>query len=488
MYNESENNDEEYMRQLYERFRAEVTAGGAISYYETDELLDIYDYAQDEGDAMVQMFVFLTASRLHPDNREFDERLAFFLSYVSQDSAGEMIQRGGRTDSALWDVLRMGVECFPCGNPAPYIDTLLEKYERLDSETLFKLIDLLRDLDRTDLLVHYLPALTKHAEDKRGFSFEVAETIKDNPLYMPQARKIAEQLTAASPFDIEAWLLLARIEFGLEHPEEALAAVDYALAIDPSHFNARIVKGVVLVALPGRRQEAITMLKGILEEDPGNSFALEGLAEAYVRESMRQEACQVYWMIHTSGMTMANGENPIMAIVELRPDDLKQYLEKYYSESEQTEESWHNLALPLIEKGKTEEAALFLDFFQRKQGFRSYVSTYLQVLYGAGMLERFAQVFETIVAEKAANKDTDIYIGLIDYLLLAATYLRLGHKKEAAEVAAAIIGRKDTYSTIEESLRWKGIILTARFIQTLATSPDAPADLADFDPIIADIR
>ena len=119
MYNESENNDEEYMRQLYERFRAEVTAGGAISYYETDELLDIYDYAQDEGDAMVQMFVFLTASRLHPDNREFDERLAFFLSYVSQDSAGEMIQRGGRTDSALWDVLRMGVECFPGGNPAP---------------------------------------------------------------------------------------------------------------------------------------------------------------------------------------------------------------------------------------------------------------------------------------------------------------------------------------------------------------------------------
>ena len=170
MYNddESRKSDEEYMRSLYDRFRQEVESGALIDYYEINELLDIYDYAQDEGDAMVQMFVFLTVARLYPENRDFDERMAFFLSYVSQDAANDMASRQGRRETALWDVLRMGVNCYPAGDADPYLDAIVRKYESLDCESVLKIIDLLRETDQRGLLVKYYPEISRMAEDPRG--------------------------------------------------------------------------------------------------------------------------------------------------------------------------------------------------------------------------------------------------------------------------------------------------------------------------------
>lgn len=70
--------DEQYMRELYERFLNGVRDNNNSEFYEEDELLDIYDYAQDEGDEMVQLYVLLAGARLYPDSDFLDERKAFF--------------------------------------------------------------------------------------------------------------------------------------------------------------------------------------------------------------------------------------------------------------------------------------------------------------------------------------------------------------------------------------------------------------------------
>ena len=74
--------DEQYMRELYERFLKGVRDNMNSEFYEEDELLDIYDYAQDEGDEMVQLYVLLAGARLYPDSDFLDERKAFFLSAI----------------------------------------------------------------------------------------------------------------------------------------------------------------------------------------------------------------------------------------------------------------------------------------------------------------------------------------------------------------------------------------------------------------------
>lgn len=488
MYNDddSRKSDEDYMRSLYDRFRQEVESGAPIEYYEIDELLDIYDFAQDEGDAMVQMFVFLTASRLYPQNREFEERLAFFLSYVSQDAANDMISRQGREDSALWDVLQMWVKCYPSGDPAPYIEDILKKYDSLDCETGLKIIDLLRDMDHRDLLVRYYPELAKRAEEPRGFAFEVAETIKDNDAYKSDARRIAEDLTRMEPFNIEAWLLLARIEFGLEHPEEALAAVDYALAIDPDHPNARLTRGVIMVVMDDKRREAVGVLNDVLAGDPLNIYAMEGLAEAYSREGDKAAAAEAYWKIIESGIPPASSSDPLLSIIELEPDNLEDYLHRYIDKYSRDEADWRVRAFVLLDKENYKLAARYLDFFHREIGFRKHVDFFLHSLYDAKMLGRYIEVFEQVSSDAAHPASQAGYFSLTDYLLLASAYLRTGRRDEAAQLCEAIERRKDKCQTVEDTLRVRGVNFTARLIHTLATTDNLNVDLGEFDPLTAD--
>lgn len=484
MYNdESRQNDEEYMRSLYLRFRQDVQGGAPIGYYELTELLDIYDYAQDEGDAMVEMFVFLTVARLYPDSHDFDERMAFFVSYLSQDSAKDMLNRQGREETPLWNVLRMAVACYPDGNPAPYLEEILNKFDSFDSETLIKIIDLLRDMDRCDLLLHYFPEISKRAEDSKGFAFEVAEALKENDKFREEARKLAEEVTRQEPFDIEAWLLLARIESGSQHPEEALAAVDYALAIDPQNFNARLTRGAILASMPDKHEDAIDILTGILKEEPDNIYALEKLAEAYSLSGMKSEACEIFLHIIDAGLKPVYNPDPYAAIIALEPDNLEVYLARMLGNSDITEYGWAERAIPLIEQGRLKTAARYLDFYHRYKCFYNRVNFFLHLLYDAGMFARFIEVAEEVAGKEGHPASMPGYFRHIDYLLMAAAYLRTGKKEEAAEISHTIESQNPQCSSIPDVIEWRGIKVTAQLIYTLATSRHTPEELAGIDPM-----
>jgi tetratricopeptide (TPR) repeat protein len=487
MYNDDETrkSDEVYMRQLYDRFRQEVESGATIDYYEINELLDIYDFAQDEGDAMVQMYVFLTVARLYPGNKEFDERIAFFLSYYSQQAASDMIARQGRRDSALWDILMMGVKCYQSQDPVPYLEDILKKYDVLDCESILKLIDLLRDMDHCELLVLYYPQLKARAEDPRGLAFEIAEIIQYEEGMQEDARDIADELTKLEPFNCDAWLLLSRIEYGLEHIDDALAAVDYALAIDPTHFNARVTKGIIMSVMPDRVDDSIALLKEILEEDPLNGFALEGLSEAYSRSHRRKEACEIYAFIIKNKITTSTTIDPLLSIVELEPDNLEDYLQLYF-DIVSNEEDWKLKAEYLILKGKPVLAANLLDFYHRKAGIKQYVDFYLHVLYDAQMLERFSQVFEEVAVDLTHPASAQGFFAMSDYLMLAAVYLRLGRKDEAAQLSLAIAQTKEQPGSLDQQFMSRGIRLTASFIHSIATSEDLTVDLRNLDPLRVD--
>jgi pentatricopeptide repeat protein len=488
MYNDDETrkSDEVYMRQLYERFRSEVESGAPIDYYEINELLDIYDFAQDEEDAMVQMFVFLTVARHYPESKEFDERMGFFLSYVSQEAAGRMLERGGRRESALWDVLRLGVQCYPLGDPVPYLEEILKKYDFLDCESTLKLVDLLRDMDHRDLLVVYYPQLKVRAEDPRGLAFEIADTVKDVEGLQEDARKIADELTKLEPFNADAWLLLARIEFGMEHAEEALAAVDYALALEPDQYNAKLTRGIIMVVMPEHREEAIQVLTELLAEQPLNAFALEGLAEACARSGRKSEACDYYMQMVQNDIVPMTTADPMLAVIELDPENLEEYLQMYADKGYIDENDWKAKAEALVLKEKFALAAKLLDFYHRKFGLKQSFDLYLHTLYDAQRFERFAEVFEAAMTDSDNPASEPGYLSMTDYLLLAAVYLRLGRKTEAAELSAAIAQTKEISSSIEEHLRTRGIRVTARFINTLAKSEELTVDLRDLDPLNVD--
>lgn len=485
MYNDDDTrkSDEEYMLSLYRRFRNEVAAGGVIDYYELNELLDIYDYAQDEGDILVQMFVFMTASRLYPETREFDERLAFFLSYVSADAVNDLLAREGRKDTALWDTLRMGIECYSTGkDPTPYLEMIFSTYSRLDCETELKIVDLLRDGMHHDLLVKYYPELINHAEDPRGISFEIAEALKELADYNEDARRVAEDITRLEPFNVESWLLLARIEFGMEHPREALGAVDYALAIDPTYFNARLTRGVIMVVIDELRKEAIETLEQILTESPDNVFALEGLGEAYAREGRNEDAVKIYQRMAKENLSMATGGNPLVQIIDLSGDKLDENIDEFLANVNGADQDWVQVVHPMIEKGNFKLAARTLDYVYRKVKSHNITSLFIHTLYDAEMYDRFIEVYEELMKRYpvAAEK---LFFTPTDLVLVASVYLRKGNKAKAASLAEYIEKIKDDTPTINDRFMLRGIKLTARLIRNLATQDHPGIDLSIFDPM-----
>lgn len=479
--------EQDYMRSLYLKFREDVDAGRPNDYYEINELLDIYDYAQDEGDVMVQMFVFLAAARQHPETREFDERMAFFMSYVSPTSVEDMLARAGRKDSPLWEVLRMGQNCYPDKDPEPSLKQILEKYDSLDCETGLKIVDLLRDMDRRDLLAKYSDRILALSEDPNGLGFEIAETLKESELYLESSRKIAEELTRMEPFNVEVWLLLARVEFSLEHPDEALAAVDYALAIDPEHRNARLTRAVILVVKDENRDEAIDLLNDFIKEDPSNVIALEGLAEAYSRAGQKKNACDVYKAIIATGVS---NTDPLLSAVQLDEDNADEYFDFYYRYGSTDEEDWCRQASVLSGKGKYGLSARMMDFFFKHHGFRNHPTMLLYALYDARDFHRFIDVFLELSTTNSPSGEPwnkPGFFSATDYLLLAASYLRAGMHHEASQIAEAIGQRKETPTSIDETMHWRGVTLTAKLIQSLAAmGPDEEGnrpDYSDFDPM-----
>lgn len=475
-------NSLEYMKELYDRFRREVLEEKTVDYYEEDELLDIYDYAQDEGDVMVQFYVFLTARRLHPDSTLFDERAGFFLSYISNEAGADMLARRDRQESPLWDVLALSIAHYPDGHPDDDMRSLLAKHDKFDCESVLKLMDLLRDLTRPDLVAEAYMALRDKAEDTRSLLFEAATILKDYPEHSSLARQLAEELTQTEPFNIDCWLLLAKTEFANSHPEEAISAADYALAIDPENLEGALVRAVVLSAGESTRAQAEEELRAFLKRVPDNPIATKALADCYRGRHKDSAAIETY----ASFMSKGEDGNPeaILEIMRLNPADATPYLDIYNSIVGDNIEQWQKAALTLYNEKAYAQGAVFLDYFTEKYGFTILSELHLRLLYLARRYGDYVARFDQLNVYRSENQPSPIEISVMGYLLLCSSLLRLHRFGDLDQLSSVILSNPPEIPDMEDIMKFKGIQLTLQQMRILAQHEAyALIDDPDFDPV-----
>ena len=472
--------DEQYMRELYERFLAGVKDNNNSEFYEEDELLDIYDYAQDEGDDMVQLYVLMTGARLYPDSDFLDERKAFFLSSINSDAARNMFGRRGRKDSALWGVLKLSLDVYPDGNPEDGLTDLLATDHRFGCEAVIRLIDMLHDLNRDDLIAGNLHILREKADTPALLYFEAAEALYRNEHYASMARDLAEELTQQEPFNPDNWVLLAKIELALQHASECVAAADYALAIDPANQRALLVRAIGLIASDETINEGIEILRQVLASSPEDSFAAKALAEAYTRQGKTKAALEVY-----SSFVEHNPGEPLMIldIMKLHPDNPERYLQMYAASEGDNERKWLEVAAQLVNEGEAGEAVRMLEFYHENFTLHEGMEYYLQVLYRARKYDEYAMLFGKCCSEAAKPGGISYGFSANAYLLLASSYLMAGLYDEAVKICDLMLKDPPAPSDFEEHLRWKGMQLTLTFIRNLAKEPGIIPSRPDFDPI-----
>lgn len=476
--------DEQYMRDLYNRFLSDVMNNNNSEFYEEDELLDIYDFAQDEGDDMVQLYVFLAGARLYPESRFLDERKAFFLSAVNDRSARMMFDRKGRKDSALWGVLDLSLKNYPDGNPEDDLTELLASGVKFGCEAIIRLIDTLHDLDRDDLIAENIHILEERTEFRPLLYYEAAETLLHNDRYLPMARDLAEELTKCEPFNMDNWVQLSRTEFGLEHFDESASAADYALALDPDFAAAQLMKGLASVAVTETRAEGIELLTKVLKSEPGNSVAVKALAEAYNQEGKTGAALEVY---RSFMVTDEVNSFVLLDILKMHPADATPYLELFVRQNGAVERKWLEMAAQLSNEHETGAALEMMDFYHANYTLREGMEYYLRLTYEAGRYERMLELFDWCL-EQAQQPDGVRYgFSPFCYMMVAAANLMLGNYKDAGDICEALLKQEPALTELDDIMRWRGLLATLRHIHYLAANPDRlPVNMPE-DPVFGKV-
>lgn len=504
------------MRGLYERFRNEITQGVQPDYYDRDELLDIYDYAQDEADVMTQMYVFLVASRLYPDVDSFlGERIGFFVSYLDSRAGLDLLQRKGRPDTPLWDVLALGVKHYPDGDPAADLDILFSKHQHIDSESVIKLVDLLRDMERPDLLLLHLEELRKKAEDPQGLIFEAAESFRNSgEQYLDTARGLAEELTEKEPFNIDNWILLSKIQFQRQEPEEAISAADYAAALDPDFRAPKIMRALGMVMTGKDRAAAIEELRNLIHEQPDDAVAFRGLVEALKQEGRNEEAVDEYLRLwRTDASNLATALPQILAL-GMTPQQSEIVTELLTASFGDDENRYIEMARGLIHQGLDSGALFVLECYDRKYGLfagaEMMIGLYYRLHRHADLIRFFKDccyrnraIFDdnkplssTLEGMgKPAGEESSVTIrksaeplqlSTTAFLFFASSALLTKDYGTALMVADMVLATPDShYENLDlyERITLKGIIRIMQDIKTYAENPSTIPDNPDFDPI-----
>lgn len=474
--------DEQYMRELYERFLQDVMNNDNSEFYEEDELLDIYDYAQDEGDDMVQLYVLLAGARLYPDSTFLDERKACMLSAINEESARRMFDRKGRKDSALWRVLELALKNYPDGNPEDDLADLLASDVRFSCEAIIRLIDTLHDLDRDDLIAGNVTAIAERTDFVGPLYYEAAETLINNLRYIPAARDLADELTTSEPFAPHNWVLLARAELGLEHVSEAVAAADYALAIDPANTQAKLVKGLALISDEKTRGDGMVLLSEVLKTEPDNALAVKALAEAYRQERKRGAAMELY----RSFMESSDANSyALLDALKLHPDDPAPLLDIYARYTGDNERKWLEMAAQLANEHELLGALDMLEYYHKHYTLHEGMEYYLRLLYEFHKCEKLLETFEWCLEQ--SQKPDGLHYGFSPfcYMTVAASNLRMGNYHDTIEICEALLKQKPVLSDMDDIMRWRGMQVTLGHMRYLAMHPDE-IDHSDIsaDPIL----
>lgn len=286
--------DDEYIEKLYTEFLDALNAGTERDF-DLDELLEIHDFANDIEDGYVSFMSLSEMLRRNPDDVEVNERLALYFYHHNETGACYRQLEILPEDNFIRQLLTVALNPLAdtdeiCGQ----LDHIVEGREAgsLTDEDVIRLIDVVRDLSMTDWAAKNYRRLKTLAEFPDTLMNELAKILRQ-PRHDAVKRQILEEFTAAYPFNASAWMMLADHYTVVDNPdyEEAEAANDYALAIDPDNYDVRARQFDLMMQRGASVDELMPVLDGMIEKNPDSAEKLYAhKAQVYYLKGMTEQA------------------------------------------------------------------------------------------------------------------------------------------------------------------------------------------------------
>lgn len=365
---------------LYNDFRNAVTSSELSSvYFDEGDLIEVFDYAGDQGDDATRTEVIALASRLYPDSDELKIRKAFYYYLIDNPEMSRKVVEGSHGEGALWDILKLRLDPPADKDAEAALNSIFEKYVTLGDEEVIQLINLANSVKRLDWAVANIDGFRKRTSYMPTCLYEIAVLSglnQDNETVV----KMTEELTRIEPFTEIYWLMMARAYADMMQVSDALSAVDYALVINPDNAEAVLLKAQLKMLNDQSDDDTLAELERLKKLDPDNESLVKTLGILLTSCGRKDDAYinyVDYFTFHPDSASI------LESLLEINPGEF--LIEKYYdASSSHDEDEWLDMASNLSGEGHHEAAAALLGVFHEKEGLTHGFERYICELYWSG--------------------------------------------------------------------------------------------------------
>lgn len=330
------------------------------------------------------------------------------------------------------------------------------------------------ELERGDVLQAFreFVATTAADPDNKDAELMVSELLARAHNYT-QAKREAQSLLSRWPGEKTATLLLAESDIGLQDFKQGMVLVNEVLASDPNNVRGlqdlallQVQQGNVALAQSTLRrawqidpkaplavallsttyelqrdsQNAETVLKEALAQNPGNLDFLSMMAEFYMRSKRYGEAEPLYRQIQAASKDQSRlrGVLAEFYLHSSRIKDAETEYKRLVKEDDKDWQSWQGLAVTYVAENQLDEASNVLDRIL-KSNPKSWEALGLK---GRILLERGQAVQATPLLQQAHKSQPEVAEPAFD---LARAYIAQGKLPEAQTALQDVIKVNPNY-------------------------------------------
>lgn len=400
--------------------------GRLESYYDEETLIEVFDTAGDQNDDATRMAVLSLAARLHPSSEDLNARRAFYF-YLMGDtpSAVEILQRP-HGQHILWEILDLTLNPQKI-NPETGSDItrLLQKYKPLDDEEAIRVVDFAALTGQLQWLIEHAAEVEKSLDYPSTLYYEIASKASethDNDTIL----QATEKLTALEPFTDYFWIMQSRALAEKEKVEDALQSLDYALAINPSNPEARLLRAqLVLLANDLANDEIRQDLEALYREYPDNTSVARTLAVIYETSGQEDKARELYLNVIRT-QPDASDTLPLLLHIDHSDETLEELWPELSDINDQP--NLVEMANKMMRQQAFVEASALMRAAWRHERLTYGFEAMIEAMYCAG---EYAAIERQLTKEERPGFDA--YYSPAVSLIYAFTVLRLGHRKATLE-------------------------------------------------------
>ncbi len=382
---------------LYLDFKKRLEERHPDFFYDKNDLLDIYTYADDENDLFVMMEAVNLGRRLYPDDDELRLRRAIVLDLMGMcteafDSIADI-----EPSSAYSHLVKARLNPALIGpDRLEVVEYVVNNSETLDEDDIIQISEITRMSDARSWLADNLERIKAKAEYMPTLFYELAVNAIEDGDYQT-AMAMVEELVDIEPMKVGFWEMYAEVAYNLSDYDKAENGADYALAIDEHSKRAAIIKGFVMIINGQVEQGREFLVKWYLDPEINSGHAACVLALSFMDDKERAAQVLIDYIDQNKPLTSREPLTTLASISQERAIPyIMDYLDNFMADDQDGIVEW---SAEIAIGGAVKVAAAMLEIFEtrnRAGGLTiQYYETLYLALYRAGLFDRIVDRFDS---------------------------------------------------------------------------------------------